>query len=121
MRSLFGVAVALALAAVLLREIHGVRLSYDALAFVWFASWFAGAVSVAASLVDTAKTHRQRSLYFAAVVVAAQLLGFQEEMDDGIASLLAALLWALLAAVIVMEAWSLLRSSPPVDDLDIDT
>ena len=119
-RSLFSVAVALALAALLLREIHGVRLSYDALAFVWFASLFAGAVSVVASLVDTAKTRRLRSLYFAVAVVAGQLLGFQGEMDEGIVSVLATLFWALLAALIVMEVWSVLRPSPPSDDLDVD-
>lgn len=120
-RSLFGIAVAIALAAVLLREIHEVRLLYDPLAFVWFVSWFAGAVSVVASLIDTAQTRRHRSLYFAVAVVAGHLLVFQDEMDDGVASLLAALMWALLAAVIVVEAWSLMRPSPPSDDLDVDT
>lgn len=119
-RSLFGIAIALALASVLLREIHGVRLSYDFLAIVWFASWFAGAISVVASLGDAAKTRRARSLYFAVAVVAGHLLGFQEEIDDGVASLIAALLWALLAAVIAMETSSLLRSSPPADDPDLD-
>ena len=120
-RSLFGIAAALGLAAVLLREIHEVRLLHGSLAFVWFSSWFAGALSVAASLADAAKTRRQRSLYFAAAVVAGQLLAFQDEMDDGVASLLVGLLWALLAAVIVTEAWSLLRSDLPPDDLDVDT
>lgn len=119
-RSLFGIAVATALASVVLREIHEVRLSYDLLSFVWFASWVAGGVSVVASLLDTAKTGRPRSLYFAVVVVAGQLLAFQKEMDDGVASMLAAFLWALLAAVVLMEVRSLLRSSPPSDDLDID-
>lgn len=119
-RSLFGIAIALALASVLLREIHGVRLSHDFLAIVWFASWFAGAISVVASLGDAAKTRRARSLYFAVAVVAGHLLGFQEEIDDGVASLIAALLWALLAAVIAMETSSLLRSSPPADDPDLD-
>lgn len=119
-RSLFGIAVALTLAVVLLREIHEVRPPYGSLAFVWFASWFAGAVSVAASLLDIAQTGRPRSLYFAVVVVGGQLLCFQDEMDDGVASVLAALLWALLAAVIVMEAASLLRPDLPPVDVDVD-
>lgn len=117
-RSLFGIAVALGLATLLLREIHEVRLVYESLGFVAFAAWFAAAISVVASLVEAARDRRMRSLYFAVALVAGHLLAFSKEMDSGVRSTLAALLWALLGAVLVVESASLLRSSPRVDDFD---
>ncbi|MEM9458364.1 MAG: hypothetical protein AAGF11_29575 [Myxococcota bacterium] len=117
-RSLFGIAVALGLATLVLREIHEVRLAYESLGFVAFAAWFAAAVSVVASLVEVARDHRMRSLYFAVALVAGHLLAFSQEMDGGVRSIVAAFLWALLGGVIVAEGASLLRQRPPVDEID---
>jgi len=118
-RSLFGIALALTVAAILLREVHDVRLVYDALAVVWFASLFATAVSVVASLVDAAKSRRVRPLYFAVILLAGQVFGFAEEMDGDVVSLGAAFLWALLATLLFVEASSLMRPAKPAEDPDL--
>ena len=114
-RSLFGIALALTVATALLRDIHGVQLGYDLLAFVWFASLFVTAIGVLAAIVETARSSGARSLYFAIILLSGQLLGFREEMDKSVVALSAVSLWILLAILVAVEAWSL---RPPPSDED---
>jgi len=96
-----------------------VRLKYDPLAFVWFASLVATAVSVLAALIEAARSRGTRSLYFAVIVLSGQVLGFREEMDESVVSVGAVSLWGLLASLVVVEIWSLMRPTPPPEDLDL--
>ncbi|MEM6295832.1 MAG: hypothetical protein AAGA54_31460 [Myxococcota bacterium] len=117
-RALFVIALTLGAATLVLRDVYGVRLGYDALAFVWFAALAAAAVSLVASLLDAARTRRTRSLYFAVVVTALHVLGFRQDMDESLRLALAALLMLLLAVVLVVEAASLFGSGSTSNDAD---
>jgi len=115
-RSLFGVAVALGLAALLLREIHEVRLSTQPLGVVVLIAWVAALVSILASLREVARDHRVRSLYFAVALAAGHLLAFPKLMDGAVRTVLAGFVWALLAAVVAVEFWNLVQRPARVDD-----
>ena len=110
-RSLFGIALALSVATMLLRDVHEVRLNYDALGFVWFASLTATLVSVIASIIDAARNGRVRSLYFAVILLAGQTLGFRDQLDGRVEGFMTVVLWALLGTLLAVELWGLRPSS----------
>ncbi len=119
-RSLFGIAVGLWIAALLLREIHEVRLYTGPQSFIMLAAWVAAVISVVASLLEVARDYRLRSLYFAVALAAGHVLAFPTMMDGSVRTLIAGLVWVLLGAVVLVEGHSLLRQSPPTGDEDDD-